>query len=1100
MIRVLESSSGEERLTAAREFVRSFPPATETLLLGASRDAIDDFARQVSADAGGTFGLYRFTITQLAARLAAPEFARLGLAPATSLGSEAVTVRATFEAHQAGRLRHFAPVARFPGFARTLARTLRELRLARVDADAVASLGEPGRDLAALLRAFEGELTRTSLADRFMVFREATRALQRGPAGGFAALPVLLLDVPIDSPVTRDFLAALTASSPAVLATVPLGDEQTAGAIATLGAVERVPAAPVAADSCLARLRHFLFSPSEPPRGDVDEQVCFFSAPGEGRECVEIARWVLDEARRGVRFDEMAILLRTPETYAGLLEVALRRAGVPAFFCRGTRRPDPSGRAFLALLACAAEGLSARRFAEYLSLGQVPAADRSQGPRADAERWVAAEDDVFGVADEGSVSPDGETVARGNQTADESEPPDGDQAPVLAGTLRAPWKWEALLVEAAVVGGRQRWIERLDGLDAELRLKYEEAASDETGSARSAAIERERRNLEHLRRFALPIIEQLDSWPSAATWGEWGSNFECLAPVVLRQPDGVLAVLADLRPAAPVGPVSLDEVRAVLTERLSTLTQAPPKRRYGRVFIGTPEQARGRSFTVVFVPGLAERIFPQRPREDPILLDSLRLQLAGGLAIQRDRGQHERQLLRLAVNAATGRIYLSYPRIEVAESRPRVPSFYGLDVARASTGSLPDFEDLEHAAAAAGQARLAWPAPPASSRAIDAIEHDLAILGPLLHQAAPTDVHGRARYLLELNPHLARSLRARWRRWRQRQWSPADGLVKVTDTAAAALSAHRLGTRPYSVSELQKFAVCPYQFLLSAIFRLEPREEIVSPEQMDPLTRGTIFHRAQAETMRALERSGLLPITGANVEDARRVLDDTIDRVAADSRAQLAPAILRVWQDGVEQMRADLRVWLNRYAANATDWEPIRFEFGFGLPLAAALDPRSHPDPVLILGRYHLRGSVDLIERHRRSGDLRVVDHKTGANRTTRGMIVGGGETLQPVLYSLAIETATGDRVADGRLSFCTAAGGFSEAVVRIDERARAYASEVLAAVDRAIERGFLVPAPRPEACAWCDFREVCGPYEEIRMSRKDPAPLGDLHALREMP
>src|SRR4029453_5181418 len=108
----------------------------------------------------------------------------------------------------------------------------------------------------------------------------------------------------------------------------------------------------------------------------------FFSAPGEGRECVEIARRILKEARRGVGFDEMAILVRSPHSYFGLLEHALRRADVPGWFDRGTRRPHPAGRAFLALLACAAEHLSAARFAEYLSLSQVPDAERAGGGSA----------------------------------------------------------------------------------------------------------------------------------------------------------------------------------------------------------------------------------------------------------------------------------------------------------------------------------------------------------------------------------------------------------------------------------------------------------------------------------------------------------------------------------------------------------------------------------------------------------------------------------------------------------------------------------------------------------------------------------------------
>src|SRR4029453_15236128 len=100
--------------------------------------------------------------------------------------------------------------------------------------------------------------------------------------------------------------------------------------------------------------------------------VRLFSAPGEGRECVEVARRILDEARRGVPWDEMAVFLRSPRDSAGLLAAAFARAGIEAWFDRGTRRPHPAGRAFLAILSCAVEKLSAIRFSEYLSLAQVP--------------------------------------------------------------------------------------------------------------------------------------------------------------------------------------------------------------------------------------------------------------------------------------------------------------------------------------------------------------------------------------------------------------------------------------------------------------------------------------------------------------------------------------------------------------------------------------------------------------------------------------------------------------------------------------------------------------------------------------------------------
>ena len=189
----------------------------------------------------------------------------------------------------------------------------------------------------------------------------------------------------------------------------------------------------------------------------------------------------------------------------------------------------------------------------------------------------------------------------------------------MGGSLRAPWQWDRLLVESAVIGGRERWQRRLDGLTRELQLRRDECAREEPESPRVRRIERDLTNLEHLKRFALPVVARLAGLPEAAPWSDWLDALEALAPMVLRDPARVLALLGELRPMARVGPVSLVEVRDVLSERLTELQADPPTYRYGRVFVGRPEHARGRVFDVVFVPGLAERIFPQKQRQDPLL-------------------------------------------------------------------------------------------------------------------------------------------------------------------------------------------------------------------------------------------------------------------------------------------------------------------------------------------------------------------------------------------------------------------------------------------------------------------------------------------------
>jgi ATP-dependent helicase/DNAse subunit B len=594
----------------------------------------------------------------------------------------------------------------------------------------------------------------------------------------------------------------------------------------------------------------------------------------------------------------------------------------------------------------------------------------------------------------------------------------------------------------------------------------------------------------------------MHTYPSEATWGEWIEHLSRLAPRVLRRPDRVLGILRELAPMSSIGPTSLAEVREVLSSRLSTLEAEPPASRYGRVFIGPPDAARGRSFRLVFIPGLAERVFPQRPREDPLLLDGDRRRLPARLTTQDVRAHRERLLLELAVGAAEERVVLSYPRIDAAEARPRVPSFYGLDVMRATRGSLPDLEQFERQAAELVQARLAWPAPVDADRAIDAVEHDLSVIGPLLQHESPESLRGRARYLLDLNEHLARSLRARWQRWSAR-WTPADGITRLTDTTRPLLEVEALDQRAYSVTALQRYSTCPYQFLLSAIHRLEPRRDAVAVAQMDPLTRGRMIHEIQARTLATLRDRKLLPFEEAKADACRRTLDETVQRVADRYEDELAPPILKVWQDEVDTVRADLRIWLRDLAAER-HWNPLHFELAFGLPLTAARgeprDPSSRREPARLDNEWLLRGAIDLVEEASDGGSLRVTDHKTGSNRAIAGMVLAGGEILQPLLYGLAIEKILERPATEGRLSFCTSRGQFTEHVIPLGPMQRNWADTALHVINEAIVQGQLPPAPRDEACHFCDFRVVCGPHEERRSQRKNRHLLRNLIELRDIP
>jgi ATP-dependent helicase/DNAse subunit B len=574
-----------------------------------------------------------------------------------------------------------------------------------------------------------------------------------------------------------------------------------------------------------------------------------------------------------------------------------------------------------------------------------------------------------------------------------------------------------------------------------------------------------------------------------------------LTPRVIAKPARVLRVLQELGPLSAIGPVGLREVRDVLAPRLSTLTHDPTRRRQGRVFIGTPHATRGRSFRVVFVPGLAAGMFPQRIREDALFPDKARQDTDAALTTRASRAADERLQLTLAIGAASERAYVSYPRIELNESRPRVPSFYVLDILRAIEGEIPAASSVNARASAAGASTLAWPAPKDPSVAIDDFEHDLATMGGLLSSPDAASVKGRARYLYELSPELRRSLTSRWHRWHRKQWEPADGLMQVTPAIAPALAAQRMGARPYSLTALQRFSSCPYQFLLGAIYRLAPLQAPAPLQRLDPLTRGDLFHRFQAATLRRLQKDGLLPLSDERLPRAQQLLAWAIKEVDEEAFDQLNPAIERVWRDEIAAITQDLRTWLEKLAIEGAEWTPERFEYSFGLAEMTGRDERSTPEPALIDHRFLLRGSIDMIERHQKHNVLRVTDHKTGRNRTKAGeTMVEGGRVLQPVIYGLALEALQPDQpVYSGRLSFCTSIGGFTTYEIPLLGQSRQAGLEVLEIIDRSIEQGLLAARPATDACTYCDFQAVCGRDEERRTRKKDPARFADLDALRNL-
>ncbi len=1032
--RLVVHASGLARRGAALAFAAE--SAGPLVVVSARVDAARALAADLALAQGAVADLECTSFEGLVARLARAPLAEAGLTIATPLAVDTAAAQAV--AALEAELPRMGPLRATPGLPRAIGRTLDELWAADLPAS---SLGALDPELAKVAARAERALASEKLVSRAVAIEHAIRALS---AGALAGSRVLLLDVPVRTKLAGDLVLALGEHAGALLATVPRADARTLGRLAGLAVVEPATSAGTEHVTALAAQ---LFSPERSALEDGTLETLV--AASDAAEAAEITRRVLALAREGTPLHRIAVVLRRPELGRVAIEAAFQAAEIPLARRRGARRPDPSGRALLALLACATEGLSARSFSSYLSFGAMPRTATGEPPPPSPNAARRAYDD------------------EDDDDENEPEPSESDAAEAI----RVPRRWERLLVEATVIGGApERWQRRLEGLSRELDRRIEEL--ERTG-LESAGVRRTQADLAALERFAMPLLRDLAALPGRATLEEHRSKIAALATRALARPARALAVLDELAPRAPAGEqLELADVVRVLAPRLGALELRPEPR---GVHLVTPDELRGASFERVLVPGLVERSFPARVPEDPLLPDAARRALSPDLEDGATRAHDERLALALAVGAAERQV-IALASVTSADGRARVPSVYFVELLGRRLGRVATGADV--AAAMADPVRVVG----SPERAARVSERTIA-LARALADRPEGEATGRLHFVVEQNPLLRSALTRVFRR-RKERLGPADGLILGKDHPRAALAKHDPKKRPTSATALESFASCPLRFYYRAVLRLEPREEPAPLEELDPLLRGSIAHDVQFRVLVALRDAGLLPLSTSRHDEAKAILDEVLEARRAALLEELVPAIPHVFHTELDALAADLGEWLER-AAQPSPWAPRYFELAFGLPREDGRDAASRDAPIALDAGLTLRGAIDLVESHTETGALRATDHKTGSSYAIRGrgtLVVRGGQTLQPVLYALALEKLfPGTTVEGGRLYYCTSRGGYEERTVPLDDEARAAAAAVADAISEATTKAALPAVPLADACNFCDFRLVCGPAPEAR-------------------
>ncbi len=766
----------------------------------------------------------------------------------------------------------------------------------------------------------------------------------------------------------------------------------------------------------------------------------FVVAPSDSSEARETVREILRAVDAGTPLHSCAVLLRDPARQEPALLAELRRRDLPFFRpAGGGFSRSPAGRAVLALLALAARGF-------------------------EGDDAVALADALEGLA----ALPAGSAPRLARLLAD----------------LRFRHGLEDLDRRVAEARAKSGIAERPDS-ESEGRLSERARRLHDSLSAAEAFLA-----------LAGPAIPDA----SPAPFPEWSARLSSAVSAFLPSgPDraslgAAFDTLSALDRLEPGGRVSATEVLAFLPDALETVPVRSGQFERDGVAVLSAISARGLLFDAVFVPGLAEQLFPRPGRPDPLLFDEERRALATRADVRlaaRTGPRHareERFLFHLALTSARERLVLLAARRESATDRPRLLSPFLLDVLAQTAGRSVRETELSAPGAIAGLRFLP--------------------LGVVPNDGLPIDAAEALTRALARDPALAARLA-----------SPPEGLSRAAARASSRARSEftdregRIGRpssrlaltgRPLSASRLERRAACAYRAFLADGLGLAAPDEPADALYLDALALGTLAHATLERLAGAAGPSGLASLDDVAVRAACRAEATAFFReLEIDPPAPLVDAAETLLRDRVGAVVARERERDERLPLAGAE---VRFGPG------EALSPRV----ALPSGDVVLVGRIDRLDRD--GAAALVVDYKFGRARpygrkNAKGHLVAGGERLQLAVYALAARES-GAALPRAEYLFVERDGDESVAVpVCFGEAATAEAVDrfraALVLLETAASRGDFFPKTTPFAsgdshCGTCDFAAVCGPghlrvYGRKREAEREADPVHPLFALEEI-
>ena len=718
--------------------------------------------------------------------------------------------------------------------------------------------------------------------------------------------------------------------------------------------------------------------------------------PGEEARAV-IRRIAADSEREGLPFHRVAIVHPQAEPYASLLRQELGFAGMPySGVERRTLGDTLPGRLTLGIARLAAD------------LGAEGAIERET-----LAEWLT---------NTPVSNPDGA----------------GGRAPVAA------TGWVEIARNARANGGAAQWGGRLRAHIESLELRLRELNDGAETQAR------ERPLAENLLRFVEGLGTRLRGLADAGSWVEasrllkeakgayqaWGGEGGGRGGDDDRLIDEFIQEMALLDDwdadydAAALLAVVYEGLQRRASERGSPVGAG--------VYVGPPAGIAGAEYDAVYVVGMAERLFPTRPRT------------SSWLDVSAEDRQAEVGLQRydfLAALAGAGRATLCCPAT-VSGHRAAYPSRWLIEAANVVHAAAGNTDRLSYENLTADVEGKAWLAVARSREEglRDAGAKDKAAADDADYRLTRLVDHPKARLAshraIAGDYRMVRALAARKAKF-SRALTEWDGVVGGDFGRLRAIGGK---DRMLSPSQLETWAACPYRYFLGRVLRIQgaaAEEE----DEISPLERGSLVHKVlerfvaeggdnSGERLMALAgeefadgeghkkvSEGYRPLLGNELERERELLMALADEEFAEAERRGITGYPLLWEMEKERIREGL----DNFNGSEYGYKGRHINIpGVSLPgctvmiegrikclrcisiLAACGESRAEVpfDELKVrvegLGDVWLRGNVDRVDVMADGKVVLVRDFKTGKSEAYTGsnaLSIGNGRALQMPVY-----------------------------------------------------------------------------------------------------